>query len=55
MGVIFGSNQKAYDRWKQKAHRAPGTHRKGLVGRALESAVGQIANLFPDNVIRGTV
>lgn len=55
MGVIFAHDQKAYERWRKKAHRAPGTHRKGLIGQALESAIGQIAQMFPENVIRGTV
>ena len=54
LGAVFASNAKAHEKWRRQAHRAPGTHRKGLTGAALESAVMNVARMFPDNVIRGT-
>jgi hypothetical protein len=49
---IARAPDKAYRRWRQKADRhAP---KKSLSGAALESAVMNVARMFPKNVIHGT-
>lgn len=55
IGSIFARDQKAYKRWSQSTRRAPAHRPKGLTGQALEQAVSNLASMFPDNVIRGTV
>lgn len=51
MGTIFAYEQKAYLRWARSTRRPPKA--RGLTGAALEAAVMQIAETFPDNVIVG--
>ena len=52
-GSIFATPEghKQYVRWHRAAAPKQG---KGLVGSALESAVLNIARIFPDNVVRET-
>lgn len=53
VGTIFAHDRKAHTKW-QNAKRSK-SRKRGLVGDALEAAVMGIAQMFPQNVIRGTV
>lgn len=52
VGTIFAHDNKQYGRWRAKAR--PSQRSRGLTGEALEAAVGRIAQMFPQNVVRET-
>ena len=51
IGYIIARDRRSYQRWNSRPRR--GAKRKGLTGMALESAVRNIAAMYPDNVIIG--
>ena len=54
IGTIFAYDNRQHSRWRSrnKANTARRSH--SLSGAALEAAVMQVAQLFPDNVVHGT-
>lgn len=50
---LGNADQKSYNRWRRARQARVGKAVRGLTGAALEQAVGRVAALFPENVIRG--
>lgn len=55
VGTITAHDRKAADKWRRSVERRQAPKRRGLVGDALEAAVMGVAQMFPQNVIHGTV
>ena len=50
VGTVIAGNAKAMQRWSTRTRRH-GKQQRGLTGAALESAVMNVAAIFPENVI----
>ncbi len=54
VGYIFARDQKQYAKWRRSTERR-NPRKVGLTGTELETAIRGIAQMFPENVIVGTV
>jgi hypothetical protein len=50
VGMVIAGNPKAMQRWSSRTRRF-GKQQRGLTGAALDSAVMNVAAMFPGNVI----
>jgi len=55
LGVVYAYNPKRYAAWRRRQNAQNPRRRRSLSPAALESAVANIARLFPDNVIHGVM
>jgi hypothetical protein len=51
VGTITAHDRKAADKWRRAVERRATRKQRGLVGEALESAVRNVAAMFPENVV----